>query len=287
MNYFNKIPTISYNGYTCKNLLARGTLSRETKSNKQIFYPYTIQNEHRVDQLADKYYDDPGYSWLIWYSNDVVDPYYDYPLSQNEFERFIEKKYGTVENAQRKIYYYRVDWSTDDTILSTSQFDSLSGSYKKYYDPILNGELVLVGYRRKREDDTVATNRVLNLTVTNVSNSTVAFTVGEEVRINPTNYAFCTFSNTTTVTVQHVTGAITANSTYTPTITGQESGITATLTAVTEIANTAAWSDSIYWTPVTFYDHENELNEQKKEIKLIDVRYAGELDNQLQRVMQA
>lgn len=287
MNYFNKIPTITYNGYACKNLLARATLSRETKTNKQNFYPYTMQNEMRVDQLADRYYDSPEYTWLVWYSNDTIDPYYDYPLTQNEFERFMIDKYGSVEEAQRKIYYYRVDWSNDAAILSISQFESLSGSFKKYYDPIVNGELTLVGYRRKRDDDVVATNRVLSLSVSNVSNSTVSFTAGEEIRIDPTNYAFCTASNNTVVTVQHITGSFTANSTYTPTITGQESGIQATVTAVNQIAVTSAWTDAAYWAPVTYYDYEDELNERKKEMQLIDVRYASQLDNELQRVMQA
>ena len=287
MNYFNKIPSITYNGYTCKNLLARAAISSETKANKQIFYPYTMQNEMRVDQLADRYYDSSEYTWIVWYSNDTVDPYYDYPLTQNEFERFITDKYGSVEEAQRKIYYYRVDWSNDAAILSISQFESLSGSFKKYYDPIVNADLTLVGYRRKREDDTVATNRVLSLSVSNVSNSTVNFTAGEEIRIDPTNYAFCTASNNTVVTVQHITGSFTANSTYTPTITGQESGIQATVTAVNQIAVTSAWTDAIYWSPVTYYEYEEELNERKKEMQLIDVRYASQLDNELQRVMQA
>jgi hypothetical protein len=287
MNYFNKIPSITYDGYTCKNLLARAAISRETKANKQIFYPYTMQNEMRVDQLADRYYDSPEYTWIVWYSNDTIDPYYDYPLSQNEFERFMIDKYGSVESAQRKIYYYRVDWSNNDTILSISQFEGLAGSFKKYYDPIVNADLTLVGYRRKRDDDTVATNRVLSLSVSNVSNSTVNFTTGEEIQIDPTNYAFCTSSNTTVVTVQHITGSFTANSTYTPIITGRQSGTQATVTAVNQIAVTSAWTDSAYWTPVTYYDYEDELNERKKEMQLIDVRYASQLDNELQRVMQA
>lgn len=277
MNYFDKLPTISYDGYTVKNLLARARLSEQTKSNRTIFYPYTIQNQLRADQISDKYYDDPGYSWLVWFSNDVIDPYYDYPLTDIDFENYIVSKYGSVEAAQRKIAYYRINWVGDGTILTPQQFTSLPGASKKYYDPILSADLELTGYRRKRDDDRVATNQVLSLTIT--ANS--SFTVGEEVQVNGSNYGFCTHSNSSVVNVQHIVGTIAANDT----IIGVESNTAATVVSVTVLSSTIAAQDTQFWTPVSIYDNEAELNEQKKDIQLVDARYAGSINEELKRLM--
>lgn len=280
MNYFDKLPTISYDNYVVKNILARSKLSDQTKNDSNIFYPYTIQHQMRVDQLSNKYYDDPGYTWLVWYANDVIDPYFDYPLSDVDFERFVEDKYGSLESALRRIYYYRVDWVGESAVLTTTQFNALPGTHKKYYDPVINGDLSLVGYERKREDEQVGTNKIISLTAT-MANSSILFTVGEEVQINPSIYSFCTQANTTHVVVNHVNGTFAANST----ITGMTSGATANITLATTISSTIADTDAIFWTPVTYYEYENEKNEQKKEIQLIDIRHAGELDEELKRSM--
>ena len=82
------------------------------------------------------------------------------------------------------------------------------------------------------------------------------------------------------MTCQHVTGTLSG------TITGQESGATATVGSVTTIVQTVAVTDSAFWSPVTFLDFEQELNEAKKIIKLLDVRFTGQADSDLRRVMQ-
>ena len=40
-----------------------------------------------------------------------------------------------------------------------------------------------------------------------------------------------------------------------------------------------------YWSPVTYYDHENEQNEQNKSIKVMNTRYTGQLVSQLKKLL--
>jgi hypothetical protein len=42
-------------------------------------------------------------------SNDLIDPYYDWPLTQSEFDQYIVKKYGSMEVAMNinNANYYR------------------------------------------------------------------------------------------------------------------------------------------------------------------------------------
>lgn len=281
MNYFDKIPTITYKGALCKNLLARARLSDQTRDLKSVFYPYTMENADRLDILSNDYYDDPGYTWLIWLTNNTLDPYYDVALEENDFIQYIIKKYGSYETAARKIKFYRNNWyDYTDTQINTSQFNALNASYKKYYEPVIDNNLSPIAYKRKRHDDIVATNKVITL---GVSNANGTFTVGEEIQITPTNYAFVSFANSTVVTCQHVTGAFTTSDS----ITGQTSGAQADIDSVTLIIETAASTDVNYWSPVTFLEYEQEQNENKKTIQLLDPRYVGQAESDLRRVMNA
>jgi len=277
MNYFDKLPTITYNNQLSKNLLARARLSDSIRKTRTAFYPYTIDTNDRIDHLSNLYYENPGYTWLIWLTNNMVDPYFDVPLSEDDLNNHIITKYGSYSLAGRKIKLYRNNWYDNiDQTLTVAQFNSLGDGTQKYFDPVLDNVLNVAKYIRKRDDDTMTTNKVQSV---NISSVTGTFTVGEEVQTSGTNYAFVTYVGTSSITIQHVTGTLSG------TITGQESGATATVGTVTTIAQPIPATDAAFWSPVTFLEYEQELNEAKKAIKLLDIRYASQAEADLRRIM--
>lgn len=283
MNYFDKLPSIVYDGHTVKNLLARAKLADSTKANRMAFYPYTMDSSiDRVDVLSNNYYDSPGYAWLIWMANDVVDPYYDLPLSEDDFFGFIMKKYGSLETAMRKVKCYRSNWYWNtEQRLTIAEYNGLAPAFKKYYEPVvLTDDYLVQSYRRRQEDTILSTNRVVTI---NLSTSTGTFKVGEEIAVDGTNYGFCTYSSNTVVSVQHVTGAFNTGNA----IVGKESGATGTVSTSRIISQTLASTEASYWTPVTFFEYEQELNEMKKEIQLLDIRYKAQAEADLKRIMSA
>jgi hypothetical protein len=277
MNYFDKIPTITYNNYLSKNILARARLSDKVRKQKTAFYPYTMDSNDRMDHVSNFYYDSPAYTWLIWLTNNHIDPYFDGPLSEQDLVEHIKAKYGSYTLAARKIYYYRNNWyDFTDTTLTVSQYNSLANGNQKYYEPVLDNVLNVASYKRKRHDEKIATNKIVTLGISSVVGT---FKKGEEVQTDGTNYAFMTYVDSTTMTCQHVTGTLSG------TITGQESGATATVGTVTTIMSSISVDDTVFWSPVTYLDHEQELNEAKKIIKLLDVRYKGQAEQDLRRMM--
>lgn len=277
MNYFNKLPTITYDGFLSKNLLARARLSDNIRQQKTIFYPYTIENNDRADILSNDYYGKPGYSWLIWLTNNIIDPYFGFPLSDSELTAHIINKYKSYDRAGRNIMLYRNNWyDYTDARLTVSGYNSLPSHHKKYYEPIVDVYLNVNSYKRKADDTTINTNQIVSLTVSPVSGT---FVIGEEVQTNGTNYGFVTYVSATTITVQHVNGTLSG------TITGQDSKATATVGTSTTLYQTVAATDPTFWSPVTYLDFEMELNEIRKTIKLLDTRYAVQVDNDLSRIM--
>jgi len=96
MAYFNNFPKITYDGVTIRNILLKSALISEVFNNFDNFYPYIVKDGYRPDLVANEFYGDPKYDWVIHFSNRVVDPYYEWPLSTRDFRAFLEKKYNTT-----------------------------------------------------------------------------------------------------------------------------------------------------------------------------------------------
>lgn len=288
MKYFSKLPTITYNGKAARNILSRARLSDETKNSSYVFYPYTVQDEDRVDVLSHMYYDNSDYMWMIWMANDVIDPYYDMAMSTNDFDSYIIKKYGSVLEAQQQIMYWRNDWAFDETILTPAQFEALyvgdnpDGQYvnlKKYYDPQLDIFFKVSGYVRKQVDWTATTNRVSTFDITLTSGE---FTIGERVQRDSNNYGFIANVTPTTMTIQHIEGSFANGNT----LTGGKSGAVATISSDPYTVVTIPPEEQGFWTPISAYVWEEETNNYKKEIRLVNNIYKQGIEEELKRVMK-
>lgn len=276
MNYFNKFPLVQYANNIVCNITARSIFSDETKNNWRNFHPYVIDDGDRVDNLSHLYYDNPGYSWLVWMSNDIIDPYYEYPLTDEELIDLAIKNVGSLAAAQKYIMYYETNGDTSEEKLTFSQYDALSSDYKKYYTPDDN----LVYYIRDTEKKKLSTNKIINIAIESANGEFNR--IGEKVFVNSNNYGFMTFSNSSVVTVKNVTGQFANNAT----VTGELSGATATVTQAIEIANTLAATEAAFWRPVSYYDMIKEENDRRKNIKLLDVRLAAKASTEIKRVMK-
>lgn len=279
MNFFNKIPTITYNNNQARNIMARAKLSDATKANSKMFFPYTMTEADRVDTLSNSYYGSPKYGWLVWFSNDTIDPYYDLPLSELELMDFIISKYGSIEMAQRKVAYFKTNWEDQaDLKITQANYDNL-GEAKIYWKPILDYNLNVLGYMRKQEDEFMNTNRMATMTVIDVQGT---FKINEEIQVDGTNYGFNVSSDGSTIVLQHVYGFFYQGDT----LVGKESGATAKINSVENvIATTMAYKHSSYWKAVSYYDHELMQNEKKKNIQLLDAQLAFNAEQDLKRTM--
>lgn len=279
MNYFNKLPTVTYDNKIAVNILARAKLSDQTKGDSRLFLPYTMSDGDRVDTLSQAYYDNPGYTWLIWFANETVDPYYGMPLSEIDLEDYIIQKYGSTELSQRKVKFYRTNGRVDDRTLSKNEYAGLPNGEQKYWEPVLDYLLNVKEYKRKDEPQEITTNRIGSIDISSVTGQ---FKVGEEVQYTGTNYGFCTFVSNTQLTVNNITGNFVVGTV----IIGKESGARATVAACNNaISTTLAYEQPLYWEAVTYFDYELEENEKRKEILLMDVRYTTQAEQELKRTL--
>jgi len=125
-SYFKNFPVIQYGNNSVRNIILKAKLAKDLLDTFDNFYPYTIKDGQRITDVAYDYYGSIDYVWLIMAANEIVDPYYDWPLDQTAFDKFIEKKYGSVATAMNiaNANYYRNDdysyWMTKTTYDNSS-----------------------------------------------------------------------------------------------------------------------------------------------------------------------
>ena len=279
--YFSNFPIINYLDNPAINLLASVKIRDVVKNNVNVFYPYVVKDGERPDHIAADYYGDARYSWLIYLANDIVDPYYQWPMPTNEFKKFIVKKYGTVEKATEQILFYRVNWHGDDQMLSVQAFDSITPTArKKYWKPVVGNNDRVIHYIRKPIDYVVETNKIISLTV----GSTTGLLQGERIRqfdvsLNITASGFIkTILNSTTVILYAIDGQFTTTANSTKSF---NSAITLAVSDVTTLSQDVPSDELIYWSAVSALDYESELNESKKHIRIIDSGYIDEVEKEM------
>ena len=272
--YFNFFPSTNYANNIVTNVIAKIKFDQSVQENLAIFYPYTIQQGERADQIAARVYDDSTLDWIIYLSNNITDPYYDWPLSQEQFNQYILAKYGTIPKAE-EIAFYRNNYADDDTMLSPSAYNLLSTSIKKYYSPVIGFNDQIVSYQRKQLDHVVETNIVQSLSLSSVT----GFQVGEKI-IQNSNSGYINYKGSTYILISKVTGSITTGN-----ITGSTSGTTATVTGSSILNYTIPVSEIPFYSPVTFLTYEEEINESKYNIRILDRSYIGKVQKDMRELL--
>lgn len=123
MTYFAKFPPLPYsldNGVTYKivsDILRRITVNNETKQNYSLFEEYQIKDGETPETVSFKFYNDTQYHWVIMLMNDIIDPRFDWPLTETQLFEFVSSKYsGNISGIQ----YYTIS-SEDSTVVEPTQ----------------------------------------------------------------------------------------------------------------------------------------------------------------------
>jgi len=209
MKYFNSLPlntNIDSNGnyYLLRNLLIRTKLVPELSRNPMLFYKYTIQEQDTPESIAHKYYGDVYRYWIILISNEIMDPQWQWPLTNKQFLDYLNDKYSAEAGGKDQVLSY------------------ITGTIH-HYEKILT----------TIDNDTQTTAiKTINVDATTFNS------------INETKNDY-TFPNKSVVTY----------------ITSKKA--------------------------VSIYDYENELNESKREINILNSNFVGDIEEQYKNLVRS
>jgi hypothetical protein len=104
------------------NITTRFSFEQEFKKNSSVYYEYSVEDGETPEIVAAKIYGSSEKHWIIMNLNDIVDPMYDWPLTQRNVIKYIEAKYSANAAAGQTGYewavqtthsYYRIETQTE------------------------------------------------------------------------------------------------------------------------------------------------------------------------------
>jgi hypothetical protein len=220
MLYFDTLPKVlnkdqNGNYILLTNLLARATILEDIQNNSVVFYKYNIQEGDTPETVAHKYYGDPYKYWIVMYSNQLMDPLWDWPMNYQTFTDYLTSKYDAE-------YKLAVEAETTTAISTYGYVQSTVYRYEK-----------------------ITTTTDLELNQVTVKKNSIDFDDYYALAETTTTYKIPGIQEDTQVEV-----AITKNIVY-------------------------------------IYDYENDLNESRREIKLLNQAFAGSMEEQFKTLMSA
>jgi hypothetical protein len=128
--YFKNFPLVAYKGTQLRNILLKASIIRDLFLDDTTFYDYFVDDGEKATHVAFNYYGSVDYAWLVFLSNRIMDPYFEWYLSNEEFEQYIAKKYGSVQEAYTEVVEYRL---LSDGVYTNK---NISVRTKEYYETI-------------------------------------------------------------------------------------------------------------------------------------------------------
>ena len=150
-NYFNKVPDFEYvsrlpdakisDYITVKNLFRKGKLREDIFQDVTLFTKYQVNGNDRPDNVAADFYGNSNLDWLVLTCNNIINVQTEWPLLQNEFDRYLLEQYGSHENLNAIHHYETSEVKNSSDVLiveagltcesdySVSFFDTKQGGY--------------------------------------------------------------------------------------------------------------------------------------------------------------
>ena len=103
-NLFNDFPRISYtlDNYTSEQVVVdifrRIILSKEYQDNSTYFEEYEVLHGETPEEVSYRFYGTQQLHWLILMLNNIVDPRFEWPVSQENLYKSVSDKYGGDQN---------------------------------------------------------------------------------------------------------------------------------------------------------------------------------------------
>jgi hypothetical protein len=286
-NFFDKFPLVRYtvdkkllNEYNAvTNVLFRvGLIKDVMENNVNAYYYYNVRDGDRPEILAEQIYGNAEAHWMILYANNIYDPYYDWPMDERTFEKYIIKKYGSLAWAKTNYHHYEKVVTRENPsaqVITTTRFEV---NEKKLTDGIITiidaetdygvGEIAYIGPSNASNTfsgQVIAWNNAngqIVLANTNGQAKQAQFLIGSSSAANGTVLkidlpatpmdAYNTLTDTTDFSTYTVAGK-----------------------TVFEIISRDR---------ITYFDYESQLNEDKRLIKIIQPQYYNQILSELDNI---
>ena len=115
-NYFSNIPDFEYvsrlpdsqigSYIKVKNLFKGARLREDILQDLTVFEKYQIVGNDRPDNVASSFYGDSTLDWLVLKCNNIINIQSEWPMTQEDLDRYLLNKYESYDNLYNGIHHY-------------------------------------------------------------------------------------------------------------------------------------------------------------------------------------
>ena len=149
-NYFSQLPDFEYvsrlpdarisDYIPVKNLFKKGKLREDIIEQTAIFTKYKIRGNDRPDNVAQELYGDPNLDWVVLASNNILNVYDEWPMTQVNFENYLLDKYGTFTEINAIHHYETTEVKNKSgAVVVTAGLEVDSNFSVTYFDAAVEG----------------------------------------------------------------------------------------------------------------------------------------------------
>ena len=119
MSYFSKFPLMAYDikgnekYKLLPNILRRVKLRQGIRTGSFLFDNYDVADGERPEDIAFKLYGDAELHWVVLMTNNITDRYYQWPLTQPQFQEHLKDKYGA--GSEDAVHHYEITQTSGPT----------------------------------------------------------------------------------------------------------------------------------------------------------------------------
>lgn len=124
MKYFTNFPKIRYKNELLIHAPIRFAFQKLIVDRDYDMWDYIIGDYQTPEYIADKYYGNGQLDWIIYLANRVIDPYFSWPLSNQQLHEMIKKKYGSL---QASLSVWKDYKDSDGIAINEFQYNPESG----------------------------------------------------------------------------------------------------------------------------------------------------------------
>ena len=149
-NYFSQLPDFEYvsrlpdarisDYIPVKNLFKKGKLREDIIEQTAIFTKYKVRGNDRPDNVAQELYGDPNLDWVVLASNNILNVYDEWPMTQVNFENYLLDKYGTFTEINAIHHYETTEVKNKSgAVIVTAGLEVDSNFSVTYFDAAVEG----------------------------------------------------------------------------------------------------------------------------------------------------
>jgi hypothetical protein len=311
--FFSTYPKTIINNRLITDLTARAAIRQKYSDRLSIYYPYALQEGDTPEIIAAKYYGDPERHWIVMLANDTINPFFDFALDYQVFDRYLNDKYKNEANSvnQWADSTWRGQWNTNQyfvantVIVSNTAFICnkthtptvfLDDLKKNYWTRILDGVYWKDEWQENMDynkNDVVRHNNTIYIcTQDNLDNANNNITFSDanywKTYSNGAEYAAVTTYGyrATTSVFDSNTNATTENTIFIDKKSYNGEYDDDVFNYASEVKESGNITKTTSKERISIYQYEQELNESKREIKLIREEYVPQLEQELKILME-